>query len=114
MVARHGSNACRTGPHVVVTEPVNSRRRAAGDDDGHSSTSPKRDRSRRRRACVVVTRRRQNISWMMALKRDLGREAIIRTKDAWRVTFYRELQISSADQAGAGGAACRISMRAGD
>lgn len=43
---------------------------------------------------VVVTRRRQNISWLTVVKRQLGQDAIVKVKDEWPVTFYKELQIS--------------------
>jgi competence CoiA-like predicted nuclease len=42
---------------------------------------------------VVITRRRQNISWLSVVKRELGAEAVIRTKNAWPVAFYKDLQI---------------------
>ncbi len=41
----------------------------------------------------VIARRRQNISWLTVVKEQLGEAAIVKAKDAWPLTFYRELQI---------------------
>ena len=41
----------------------------------------------------IVFRRRQNISWLTIVTRELGREAVVRTKDEWPVTFYKELRL---------------------
>lgn len=43
---------------------------------------------------VVLTRRRQNISWLTVVRRELGDETVVRVKDEWPVTFYKELQLS--------------------
>jgi hypothetical protein len=43
---------------------------------------------------TILTRRRQNISWLTVVKRELGKEAIVRVKDKWPVSFYKVLQIA--------------------
>jgi len=43
---------------------------------------------------TVIVRRRQNISWHTVVKRELGDEAIIRVKNEWPVSFYKELQLA--------------------
>lgn len=44
-------------------------------------------------AARVIVRRRQNISWLTIVARDLGQDAVVRAKDEWPVTFYKELQL---------------------
>ncbi|MBI4509500.1 MAG: hypothetical protein HY698_07670 [Deltaproteobacteria bacterium] len=41
----------------------------------------------------VLVRRRQNISWLTIVKQELGEEAVVRAKDEWPVSFYKELQV---------------------
>lgn len=42
----------------------------------------------------VVAKRRQNISWLTVVRRELGQEAVIATKNHWPTTFYEELKIT--------------------
>lgn len=41
----------------------------------------------------ILSRRRQNISWLTIVKQELGEAMVVRAKDEWPVTFYKELQI---------------------
>ena len=41
----------------------------------------------------ITYRRRQSISWLTIVTRELGREAVIRAKDEWPVTFYKDLRL---------------------
>jgi hypothetical protein len=42
---------------------------------------------------VVVTRRRQNISWLTIVRQEMGADAVVRAKNEWPVSFYKDLQI---------------------
>ncbi len=39
-------------------------------------------------------KRRQNISWLTVCRAYLGEVGIIAAKDAWPVSFYKELQVA--------------------
>jgi hypothetical protein len=41
----------------------------------------------------VITRRRQNISWLTVVKRKLGEQAVLETRNTWPTTFYKELRV---------------------
>ena len=42
----------------------------------------------------VVTRRRQNISWLTVVKRELGERGVVKARDQWPTTFYKELRLA--------------------
>ncbi len=43
---------------------------------------------------TVLIRRRQNVSWLTVVARELGAETVESTKNAWPITFWKELQLS--------------------